>query len=104
MPAARARIFKQRKSAMQSGHAKADDWILEWERTEPKRADPIMGWWGSGDMMSQLRLKFDSRESAESYAQREGISYEVEIVPDRIVKPKAYADNFRFGRPYNWTH
>jgi hypothetical protein len=104
MPAARARIFKQRKSAMQSGHAKEDGWILEWERTEAKRADSIMGWWGSGDMMSQLRLKFDTREEAEAYAAREGITYELELVPDRITKPKAYADNFKFSRSTNWTH
>ncbi len=102
--ALRARIFKQRKSAMQSGHAKEDGWVLEWERTEPKRADPIMGWWGSGDTRTQLRLKFDSREEAEAYAKRENLSYEIEIVPDRIVKPKAYADNFKPGRLFNWTH
>ncbi len=101
---AKARIFRQRKSAMQSGHANADDWVLEWEKTEPKQADPIMGWWGSGDTRSQLRLRFDSQDEAEAYCRREGLAYEVEIVPAHTTKPKAYADNFKFTRLQNWTH
>ena len=102
--AARARIFQSRKSSMQSGHNNTGDWVLEWERTERKQADPIMGWWGSGDTRTQLRLRFDSREEAEAYAKREALAVEVEIVPPRIQKPKSYADNFKYTRLMNWTH
>ena len=44
------RIFKPTKTAMQSGRATLATWILEFEQTEPKKADPLMGWIGSGDM------------------------------------------------------
>ncbi|HEX2942118.1 MAG TPA: oxidoreductase, partial [Rhodopila sp.] len=33
-----------------------------------------------------------------------GIDYEIELPQARRVKPKAYADNFRYGRIENWTH
>jgi hypothetical protein len=100
----RARLYRQPKSAMQSGHARTREWVLEWERTEAQRADPIMGWIGSGDTQRQVRLRFDTREEAERYAASEGLTLEVELTPERVIRPKAYADNFRFGRRFNWTH
>ena len=89
---------------MQSGKGNTGDWVLEWERTERKQADPIMGWWGSGDTRTQLRLRFETRDEAEAYAKREDLAYEVEIVPNRVQKPKSYADNFKYTRLMNWTH
>lgn len=89
---------------MQSGKARERDWVLEWERRDRQRADPIMGWIGSGDTQRQVCLRFDSREEAERYAAREGLTLETEITPERVIKPKAYADNFKYGRRMNWTH
>jgi hypothetical protein len=102
--AARARIFQQPKTAMQSGRAGTHEWVLEFEPTEARRADPLMGWIGSADTQAQVRLKFATREEALAYAAREGLSYEVELARLRKVVPKSYSDNFRFGRSENWTH
>ena len=33
-----------------------------------------------------------------------GLTFEVELPRIRHTRPKAYADNFRFGRRENWTH
>jgi hypothetical protein len=63
-----------------------------------------MGWIGSADTQTQVRLSFPTREEAIAYAEREGIAYAVEIEQPRRVRPKAYADNFRYGRMENWTH
>ena len=52
----RARIFRRRQSATQSGRANSDDWVLEWEKTERKLADPIMG---HGQPVGQIELLFD---------------------------------------------
>lgn len=101
---ARARIFQQPKTAMQSGTAGTHDWVLEWEPGEKWRLDPLTGWFGSGDTRSQVRLRFDSREEAVAFADRHGIAYELELPPVHRHRPKAYADNFRYGRPDNWTH
>lgn len=100
----RARIFQQPKTASQSGQANTHDWILEYGQTEQRTQDPLMGWFGSGDMRSQLTLRFPSREEAEAYATRENIPFDTELPTTRVRPPKAYADNFRFDRRQNWTH
>ena len=100
----RARIFRQPKSAMQSGFAGTQEWVLDFEPTEARRADPLMGWSGSADTQAQLRLRFDTRDEAVAYAEQAGLVYAVELPQERKFKPKAYADNFRYGRMDNWTH
>ncbi|MBP0443965.1 ETC complex I subunit [Roseomonas sp. SSH11] len=100
-----ARIYSPPKSAMQSGLARTEGWVLEYAQGEPKRIDPLTGWYGSGDMNRQVRLHFETREAAEAYAKAEGIAYEVEPRRQRpAIRPKAYADNFRTDRLDNWTH
>jgi len=101
---ARARIFQQPKTAMQSGRAGTAEWMLEFEPAEARRADPLMGWIGSADTQAQVRLRFESREEAVAFAEREGLAYEVELPRVRKFVPKSYSDNFRFGRSENWTH
>jgi hypothetical protein len=63
-----------------------------------------MGWIGSADTQGQVKLTFDTQEEAVAYAERNGLSYEVEIAPPRRIRPKAYADNFKYDRIENWTH
>lgn len=99
----RARIFQIPKNAMQSGRAK-DEWVLEFEQTEARRADPLMGWIGSADTQAQVRLLFASCAEAVAYAEREKVPHDVELPRTRTMKPKAYSDNFRAGRIENWTH
>ncbi|HQT66097.1 MAG TPA: ETC complex I subunit [Acetobacteraceae bacterium] len=100
----RARIYLPPKSAMQSGWAKTHKWVLEYEPESAKLQDGLMGWVGSDDPHSQIRLSFDTREEAVAYAEREGIAYDLELPTSHVRKPKSYADNFRFDRRSNWTH
>ncbi len=102
MPA-RARIYLQPKSAMQSGVAN-EEWILGYAPATPRRADPLMGWSGSADTQAQVTLRFATREEAVAYADRNAIAYDIELPRVRRVLPKSYADNFKFGRAENWTH
>lgn len=102
--AAKARIFQQPRNAMQSGQAGTHDWILEFEQSAPRRADPLMGWIGSADTQAQVRLKFNSRDEAVAYAEKNGVAFAVELPQARRIRPKAYADNFKNDRPENWTH
>jgi len=100
-----ARIFQPPKSAMQSGRAGTQEWLLEYAPAEAKVLDPLTGWVGSGDMRRQVHLRFESREQAIAFAEAQGIAYEVEVpAAHAAIKPKAYADNFRFGRAENWSH
>jgi hypothetical protein len=100
----RARIYQPPKNAMQSGRAGTEQWVLEFEPSERRLADPLMGWIGSGDTQSQVRLTFATQAEAVAYAAKHGVAYDLELPQIRQIKPKAYADNFRFGRMENWTH
>lgn len=90
-----ARIYQRPKNAMQSGRARTDRWILEFEPAEKQRPDPLTGWAGSGDTANQLRLGFPSLEAAKAHAEREGYAYHVVPAPERKLTLQAYADNFR---------
>jgi ETC complex I subunit conserved region len=90
-----ARIYQKPKNAMQSGRAGTDQWLLEFEPSEAQRADPLMGWAGSGDTTRQLCLTFASADAAQAYAAKRGITVQVEAPPKKVLKLQAYADNFR---------
>jgi len=100
----RARIFRQAKNAMQSGRANTHDWILEYGQSEQRQVDPIMGWPGSADTQSQLRLVFPTEDAAVGYATRNAIPFDLELPTARVRKPSVYSDNFRPDRTQNWTH
>ena len=101
----RARIFRRPKTAMQSGQAGTDEWVLEYEPAAPQRNDPLMGWAGSGDTHGQVALQFPTSEEAVSFARAQAIAFDLELPPPvRPLRPKVYADNFRYGRSENWTH
>ena len=99
----RARIYLPPKSAMQSGRS-GHEWVLHYDSDTPERADRLMGWIGGGDTQAQVRLSFSTKDEAIAYAERAGIQYDVELHQARRIKPKAYADNFKWGRIENWTH
>ena len=88
------RIYQPTKNAMQSGRANMHKWVLEFEPTEARRADPLMGWIGSGDTNAQVRLNFDSKEDAVAYASRKGLAYHVQVPKKRTLQPKNYSENY----------
>jgi hypothetical protein len=99
-----ARIYKPARTAMQSGNARTREWVVDFEATEPKEVEPLMGWTSSGDTREQIRLFFITREEAIAYCQQHGIAYRIsepKPVKRRII---AYADNFAFSRLTPWTH
>ena len=99
-----ARIYSPAKTAMQSGTAKTGYWVLEFEPEKPRTIDPLMGYTSSGDMKSQIRLTFDTREEAVAYAEKQGLPYRVEEPKPAKRRLISYSDNFRFDRRTPWTH
>lgn len=95
----KVRIYQPSKTTMQSGRAKTGKWALEAEIETPRRPEPLMGWIASGDTLNQIRLQFDSREEAIAFAERKGWQYSVQDAMQRRVRPRNYADNFRYDRP-----
>lgn len=90
-----ARISQLDRKTTQSGRANAGLWLLEFERREGQRADPLTGWNGSGDTDTQVKLTFRTREEAIAYADARGISYHIVAAAPVKLKIQAYADNFR---------
>ena len=90
-----ARISEIERKATQSGKANTGRWLLEFEREQAQRPDPLTGWNGSGDTKPQVRLIFPTKEAAIAYCDKHGLDHH--IVPAAPVKLKiqAYADNFR---------
>jgi hypothetical protein len=99
-----ARIYKPARNAMQSGNAKTELWVLDYEPEQPRQVEPLMGYTSSGDMKSQLRLTFDTKEEAIAYAERHGIAFQVQEPKEPIRRKIAYSDNFSFRRIGQWTH
>jgi ETC complex I subunit conserved region len=101
-----AKIYKPSRSAMQSGQARTRDWVLEFVPADAKVIDPLMGWTGSDDMNSQVRLRFPTREEAVAYAERHHIAHEVFEPKARrhILRQNGYGDNFASTRRMAWTH
>ncbi|MGA7656131.1 MAG: ETC complex I subunit [Methylocella sp.] len=99
-----ARIYRPSRTATQSGIARAKLWVLEFEPAVPRQIDPLMGWTSSGDMKSQVRLKFATQAEAISYAQKNGLNYRIEEPNPAARKILSYSDNFKSGRRDQWTH
>ena len=89
----KAKIYKPAKNAMQSGIAKTKIWILEYI-VEKTGVNPLMGWESSKNTLSELKLKFYSKDNAIKYAKKNNIDFEIIEPKDKKVIKKSYADNF----------
>lgn len=90
-----ARISQRSKNAMQSGRARAEDWVLEFESRRPRRPDPLTGWSGGAETQEQVRLTFPTLDAAKAYADGSGIDYHIVPASQPTLKLQAYADNFK---------
>ena len=102
----RARIFQPARTAMSSGTAKTNHWVLEFAPSEARRVDPLMGWTSSDDSQAQGRLTFDTKQAALEYADEHGIDAQVQDPNKRKpnIRPGGYGDNFATNRRGAWTH
>ena len=101
-----AKIFQPAKTAMQSGTAGGSHWVLELPPQRAQVVDPLMGWTGAGDTRNQVRMRFDDKAAAISYAQKHGLAYQVEEPKARkpVIRPGGYGDNFAYSRRQPWSH
>jgi hypothetical protein len=102
----RARIYQPAKTAMQSGTAKTNGWVLEFAPATARAVDPLMGWTSSDDTQSQVKLRFETRAAAEEYARAKGIEYTVTERQTRkpVIRAGGYGENFATNRRGVWTH
>ena len=72
--------------------------MLEFVAETPKQRDPLMGWSGSHDTQCQVRIQFGSLDDAVAYAEKQGYRYQVHRPFERRIRPKNYADNFKYAK------
>jgi len=99
-----ARIYSPAKTAMQSGKGKTGLWILDFDPEQKRKIDPLMGYTTSGDMKSQIRLTFETKEEAIAYAEKRGLAYRVQEPKEPKRRNISYSDNFKYDRRVPWTH
>ncbi len=92
-------IYKPAKSAMQSGHGKSNQWVLEYEPTSKRAPEDLMGWTSSSDTLNQVKLKFDTQAEAIEFAKKKGWQYMLPPAHKRKSRPRSYMDNFKYVPP-----
>jgi hypothetical protein len=90
-----ARIYRPARSAMTSGTARTRRWLLRFDRRRPPFVEPLMGWTGGNDTLTQVELTFPSREAALAYARRQGLAYVVEGNDSRLASSQADGETRR---------
>lgn len=98
----RARIYSPAKTAMQSGKGKTGLWLLEYEKPAPGTPDALMGWNTMPDTITEVKLRFNSKDEAIAYATAKKIEYSVSEPHTAVVPPKAYAENFSAFKRKAW--
>jgi hypothetical protein len=73
-----ARIYRPSRSATTSGTARTRKWLLVFEPRSAPFVEPLMGWTGSRDPLTQIELAFPTREAAVAYAESQGLRYIVQ--------------------------
>lgn len=73
-----ARIFRPCRSVSTSARVALRPWLLIFEpRTRPF-IEPLMGYTGSADPLTQVQLQFSTLEAAINYARRQGLNFVVQ--------------------------
>jgi hypothetical protein len=88
-------IYRQSKSAMQSGKKNAKKWLMTLvEESNSRSISAPLSWVASSDTSSQLKFSFSSKEQAIEFANSKAYEFEVLDSHEQIIKPKSYANNF----------
>ena len=99
-----AKIYRPSRNVMQSGRAKTRAWLLDFDARSARHPDPLMGWTSSTDTNGQVRLTFETKESAIAYARKHGIAFQVIEKTEPLRREKSYAANFSPDRKEPWSH
>ncbi|XP_057727222.1 NADH dehydrogenase [ubiquinone] iron-sulfur protein 4, mitochondrial-like [Arachis stenosperma] len=94
-------IYSPARTASQQGSGKVGKWKMDFLSTQ-KWENPLMGWTSTGDPYSyvgEAALSFDSEAAARAFAEKHGWDYTVKKRHTPLLKPKSYADNFKWKGP-----
>ena len=98
------KIYKPSKSSMQSGLGNTKQWLAEYIDEKDKIKDTLMGWNSSLDTKEQIKMFFETKDQAISWAKNNNEQFIVIEPKERKIKPKNYSSNFDMNRKEPWTH
>jgi len=102
----RLRIYRPARSATQQGRgSRTQLWKAEFEVQDGfgRWTNPLMGWYSSGDPLSQTTLTFSSKEAAIQYAEKYGFQYVVYEPHDEPLHERKIAP-FTRSMVHHWRH
>lgn len=90
-----ARIFQPPKNAMQSATYNTRQWVIDFD-TKERWENPNIGWCSSGDPISNVNLKFYTKEDAINYCEKSGWKWTItkRSLKKKIERKRTYAQNF----------
>ncbi|KAI1317478.1 hypothetical protein EDD11_008415 [Mortierella claussenii] len=93
------RIYKACKAATQSGIHNTAPWRLDFdtELEAGRFENELIGWASSADYMQALQMKFNTKEDAIAFADKQGWEFTVQEPSKKVFKKKIYADNFKYS-------
>ena len=68
-----ARISELDRKTTQSGKANTGRWLLEFERQQPLRPDPLTGWNGRATPTRRSGMTFETKDDAIAYCEKQGL-------------------------------
>ncbi|WFD32182.1 ndufs4 NADH dehydrogenase Fe-S protein subunit [Malassezia sp. CBS 17886] len=92
------RIYRPAKSANSSGRAGTMYWQVDFDvlQESGRWESPLMGWASTADSQQALLMKFDSKEDAMHFCEKQGWDYVLQEPHTARIGPKVYADNFKY--------
>jgi len=93
----RVKIYVPAKNAMQSGSHLTHTWMIEFE-TRERWENSLMGWSSSADPLSNMQVRFTTREDAIAFVEKNGWQYQLEEPKYRKPKVKSYGANFSWNK------
>ncbi|KAH1010861.1 NADH dehydrogenase [ubiquinone] iron-sulfur protein 4, mitochondrial [Dendroctonus ponderosae] len=92
------RIFQPPKNAQQQGTRHLGHWLIDFG-TKERWENPLMGWCSSADPLSNLQVRFGTKEEAIAYCQKNHRTFWVqESKTHKKFKVKSYGMNFHHSR------
>ncbi|XP_050312151.1 NADH dehydrogenase [ubiquinone] iron-sulfur protein 4, mitochondrial-like [Anthonomus grandis grandis] len=89
-----ARIHQPPKNPMQSGTRHLGHWLLDFD-TKERWENPNMGWCSSGDAVSNVQMRFATKQAAIDYCKRNQMTFWVQQdKTKKKFKVKNYGENF----------
>eukprot|EP00252_Welwitschia_mirabilis_P000886 TRINITY_DN10880_c0_g1_i1.p1 TRINITY_DN10880_c0_g1~~TRINITY_DN10880_c0_g1_i1.p1 ORF type:complete len:161 (+),score=28.73 TRINITY_DN10880_c0_g1_i1:252-734(+) len=94
-------IYCPSRTATQQGSSRVGRWKINFVSTQ-KWENPLMGWTSTGDpyaYVGEAALEFHSKEAAIEFVKKHGWEFTVKEPHKPLLRPKSYADNFKWKGP-----